>query len=192
MPSLQDAYDSVIAACNDPYIGYSQTSRRTITLGVNYRTYCDCSSLMSWALTRGGFFTSNPWFATSGELSALQSVGFQIVSKSGEWLPGDILLRPKTSSRGGHTEMVYSGGTGRGVTMGAHWAKPVFADQVSINSSSTTGQEYTYLLRYDGVSPPDPGGGGDPDDPGDPGGYPAPIGAIIEELRRRLWYPGRH
>lgn len=191
MPNLQDAYDSVIAACNDPYIGYSMDYRTTITLGVTYRTYCDCSSLMSWALTRGGFFTSNPWFGTAGQLAKMQAAGWTIVSKSGVWLPGDILLRPRTSSRIGHTEMVYSGGDGRGVTMGAHWAKPDFADQVSINSSSTTGQEYTYLLRYDGVTPPDPGGGGG-DDPGDPGDLPVPIGAIIEELRRRLWYPGRH
>lgn len=191
MPNLQDAYDAVIAACNDPYIGYSMDDRKTITLGVTYRTYCDCSSLMSWALTIGGFFTTNPWFGTAGELTALTNAGWYTVPKSGQWLPGDILLRPRVPSRIGHTEMVYSGGNGRGVTMGAHWAKPNFADQVSINTSSTTGPEYTYLLRYDGSSPPDPGGGGG-DDPGDPGGLPAPRGAIIEELRRRLWYPGRH
>ena len=192
MPDLQSAYNAIVSACNDAYIGYSQEYRRTITLGVNYNTYCDCSSLISWALTIGGFYSSNPWFSTSNEYQKLIDAGFYEVSKSGAWLPGDILLRPRTSSRTGHTEMVYTGGTGQGITMGAHWAKPVFADQVSINSNYDSGSQYTFLMRYDGTSPVDPGGGDDPTDPGDPGAYPAPTGAIIEELRRRLWYPGRH
>ena len=197
MPNLTDAYNAIIAACNDPYIGYSMdpVERRSITLGVNYRTYCDCSSLISWGLTQGGFFLNNPWFATASEVGYLTGAGFVEVDIAGLWQAGDVLWHPKGGRWSvGHTEMVYAAGpAGKGYTMGAHWAKPNFADQVSINTSLSSKYDYTKLFRYDGVSPPDPGQpGDDPDDPGDPGKRDIPTGAIIEELRRRLWYPGRH
>lgn len=150
MASLSDAYDYVIAACRDPNIGYSQDRRTTITLGVDYKTYCDCSSLMSKALTVGGYLKNNPWFTTSNEESYLSKAGWQKVDIDGEWKAGDILWRS------GHTEMVYSGGNGKGVTMGAHSAGYTFAKQVSINtytSNKHTGRGWTHLWR-------DPSGGG--------------------------------
>lgn len=193
MSRIDDAYNLVIAACNDPYIGYSMTDRRTITLGVTYRTYCDCSSLMSWALTGAGYFTSNPWFATGSQETWLARAGWYEVPISGEWLPGDIVWHPKGGRwTVGHTEMVYAtGGNGKGYTMGAHWAKPVFADQVSINSGLSYASDYTKLFRSNESAPPDPGGGGG-DPGGDPGKRDVPMGAIIEDLRRRLWYPGHY
>lgn len=147
MASLSNAYDYVIAACRDPNIGYSQDMRKTITLGVDYKTYCDCSSLMSKAMTVGGYFKNNPWFATSNERSYLSKAGWQKVDIDGEWKPGDILWRS------GHTEMVYSGGAGKGVTMGAHTYKKAFANQVSINSfTSNKNTPWSELWR-------DPSGG---------------------------------
>lgn len=141
MPSLTDAYNYVVAACNDPNIGYSQPSRTTIELGVNYRTYCDCSSLMSKALTVGGYFANNPWFVTSNERSYLSRIGWQQENINGIWQPGDILWRS------GHTEMVYTGGNGQGVTMGAHSSSYAFAKQVSINDYTSTAGSWTALYR---------------------------------------------
>lgn len=142
MPSLSDAYNYVIAACEWPYIGYSQGSaRETIDITANYRTYCDCSSLMSKALTVGGYFYNNPWFVTDNEDYYLTKAGWQKFSISGLWMPGDILWRS------GHTEMVYTGGTGSGVTMGAHTAKYDFEKQVSINSYTSTASSWSILYR---------------------------------------------
>ena len=144
MPNLSTTYQYVIDACNDPNIGYSQgyTERRSITLGVNYRTYCDCSSLMSKALTVGGYLKNNPWFGTGEERTYLRSAGWQQFPISGEWRPGDILWRS------GHTEMVYSGGTGKGVTMGAHGVKgKEFPDQVSIRTSDSYASSWSELYR---------------------------------------------
>lgn len=138
MADINKFYQLVIQACNDPFIGYSQSQRRTITLGVSYRTYCDCSSLESWALTLSGFFTNNPWFATSNEANYLTQAGFRQVPISGEWKPGDIVLKP------GHTEVVYQGR----VTMGAHTDGIAFADQVSINNKATNPSYYTSCWRY--------------------------------------------
>lgn len=147
MADITNAYNLVIQACNDPYIGYSQANRRSISLGVSYRTYCDCSSLLSWALTLSGFYLDNPWFSTHNEISQLQKVGFNQSPLTGEWKPGDILWKP------GHTEMVYSGR----VTMGAHTDGIAFADQVSINGKATSPSYYTSCWRYqDGADPDKP------------------------------------
>lgn len=140
-PSLSAAYQYVIDACNDPNIGYSQDERTTITLGVNYHTYCDCSSLLSKALTVAGYFKNNPWFATSGEREYLRRAGWVQQDINGQWNPGDILWRS------GHTEMVYTGGTGQGVSMGAHTAKYSFERQVSISDKTTYARKWTSLWR---------------------------------------------
>lgn len=142
MPSLTDAYNYVIAACEWPYIGYSQGSaRETIDINANYRTYCDCSSLMSKALTVGGYFYNNPWFVTDNEDYYLKKAGWQTFNINGLWMPGDILWRS------GHTEMVYTGGNGSGVTMGAHTARYDFVNQVSINSYTSTASSWSVLYR---------------------------------------------
>lgn len=146
MADITKAYQLMVQACNDPNIGYSQSKRRTISLGVNYYTYCDCSSLISWALTGGGFFTNNPWFTTHNERAVLKNLGFEEVSLTGEWMPGDVLWKT------GHTEVVYEGR----VTMGAHTDGIAFADQVSINSKPTSPSYYESCLRYPEPVNPDP------------------------------------
>lgn len=134
MPSLQTAFQYVIDACNDPYIGYSNADRTTITLGVTYKTFCDCSSLISKALTVAGYFKNNPWFSTGEELTYLKRAGWTQVDIYGEWQPGDILHKPPPAPKKyGHTEMVYTGGDGKGVTMGAHQSGVAYAAQVCIN-----------------------------------------------------------
>lgn len=144
MASITGAYNDVLAACNDPYIGYSQPKRTTIRLGAKYRTYCDCSSLISWALTRNGFFNQNPWFRTPQMDSILTSIGFQKLSAaSNNWQNGDIMWKS------GHTEMVYDavGGT-KGVCMGAHSDGYAFDYQVSISRYTTNGSFWTYIYRW--------------------------------------------
>jgi len=154
MADIQTAFNYVIQACSDPYIGYSQgVKRKTITLGVNYNTYCDCSSLMSWALTRAGYFSVNPWFTTANEESKLLGLGFtRYNSNSVTWQAGDILLKPRSDGVG-HTEMVYKSiGTG-GYTMGAHNSSRAFTDQVSINTFASYPSSYRYLFRAPGSTP---------------------------------------
>ena len=144
MASITGAYNDVLAACNDPYIGYSQPRRTTIRLGVTYRTYCDCSSLISWALTRNGFFNQNPWFRTPQMDSILTGIGFQKLSAaSNNWQNGDIMWKS------GHTEMVYDavGGT-KGVCMGAHSDGYAFDYQVSVSRYTTNGSFWTYIYRW--------------------------------------------
>ena len=143
---LAEAYNYVIAVCNDPYIGYSQTRRTTGTLGVTYNTYFDCSSLMSKALTVGGYFSVNPWFYTGNEDYYLQQAGWTPHDpKTTTWLAGDILLKIDE-----HTEMCYQPtGTG-GYTMGAHSSNPdlyTFAEQVSINTTASNGSQWDVLYR---------------------------------------------
>lgn len=139
MGDIKQAYELVIQACQDPFVGYSQAKRTTIRLGGSTRTYCDCSSLMSWALTFAGFYSNNPWFSTHNQRQQLQKIGFHEEPIDGEWKKGDILWRA------GHTEMVYNY---ERVTMGAHTDSYVFAKQVSINEFASRPREWTSCWRY--------------------------------------------
>lgn len=149
MPSLTDAFNYCVAACNDPYIGYSIPDRKSGTLGVDYVTHFDCSSLMSKSMTVGGYFTNNPWFSTSDQPTYMSRAGWIEVDQSGLWIPGDILWYPAGwhGKEYGHTEMVYEGGTGKGRTMGAHTSGYAFARQVSINDSWTSAGYYKAMYR---------------------------------------------
>lgn len=151
MADISTAYNLIVQACNDPYIGYSQGPRRTtIKLGVNYNTYCDCSSCISWALTGAGYFRVNPWFTTRSMQAKLLALGFtELSAKTNAWQAGDILWRT------GHTEMVYSASGTGGRTMGAHNARSgtAFADQVSIHTRKDYGSEWTYIYRAPGAGP---------------------------------------
>ena len=117
MPDINTAFTFCVNACNNPNVGYSQGYRNQQT--VNGKTYYDCSSLMWYSLEAGDFdvkaayqtamgfpYTGNA-ITTASEEAWLRALGFTQVSIQGEWKPGDILWRK------GHTEMVYSGGTGK-------------------------------------------------------------------------------
>lgn len=139
MPDLSIAYNDIIAACNDPNIGYDSGNKRsTIKLNVNYATYCDCSSLMSWGMTRAGYFKSNPWFGTVDQRDKMLEAGWiEYGLTEVPWAPGDILW--KRWPNHGHTEMVYkTSGDYAAYTMGAHTSGTAWARQVSINSYVTT------------------------------------------------------
>ena len=158
---IDKAYQWAIDTCNmaNPYALYT---RRT---GSGFNRYggkdsegnvgYDCSSFISAALTYGGFFAKNPWFATSNERTYLKQAGFTKVDRLGDTKPGDI------GWNSGHTEMCYQGGkNGQGVFMGAHTSNATKANQVCIGSSTGVIYQHapwTELWRYqDGAS----GGGG--------------------------------
>ena len=145
MPNLSLTYQWAVAKCNDPNVGYSQLYREEQTVGGI--TYYDCSSFVWYGLKAGGFDLTPPPFTTSTMITVLQQLGFTSVDINSQWQPCDILWKP------GHTEFVYSGGVGEGVTMGAHSDALPLADQVSINSYTTPASAWTYLFRYSGGAP---------------------------------------
>jgi hypothetical protein len=145
MPDINQSYQWAINTCNADNVGYSQTYRNQQTIdGV---TYYDCSSFIWYALLAGGFDckgvqgSSYP-MTTHNERAVLTGLGFKSVDITAEWLPGDILWRT------GHTEMVYSGGEGVGVTMGAHTGRYSLANQVSINTNQSSSGSWSELYRY--------------------------------------------
>lgn len=148
MPDINRAYSWAIETCNAPNVGYSQSYRNAQTVGGV--TYYDCSSFINYALLAGGFETpsyapNSNAFTTYSEASELLRLGFKEVDASGEYLAGDIGLS------GGHTEMCYRGGSGKGVFMGAHTANAPLANQVSIGSSSGNPdyeRSFPRLFRY--------------------------------------------
>lgn len=154
MPNINQSYQWAINTCNTPNVGYSQPYRNQKT--VNGITYYDCSSFIWYALQAGGFDVETAYriatgqvysgnaITTASERAWLLALGFTEQPISGEWKAGDILWRS------GHTEMVYSGGIGSGVTMGAHSANYPLDRQVSINSSTSSASSWTSLWRYGG------------------------------------------
>lgn len=154
MPNINQAYQWAINTCNRSDVGYSQDYRNQET----YRgiTYYDCSSFIWYALLSGGFDVTGAYRTATGEnydgnaiwtaveRAWLLALGFTQEDINGEWKPGDVLWRS------GHTEMVYTGGTGQGVTMGAHSSHRPLADQVSINSTTSSASSWTSLYRYGG------------------------------------------
>lgn len=168
MPNINVAYQWAIDKCRDPNVGYDMDRRNQQTSGGI--TYYDCSSFIWYALIAAGFdcvgahtspITGDPtWpFVTSEMPAVLQRLGFVEVPLSGEWKPGDIGV--VNSPQHQHTEMVYRGGTGQGICMGAHantyddGTTPVpLPYQVSIGdaagneSSVTTASFWDSLWRY--------------------------------------------
>lgn len=161
MPDINTAYSWSISTCNASNVGYSQNYRNQQTY--NGITYYDCSSFIWYALRAGDFdvtgayltalgyaYTGNA-ITTSNERAWLTALGFTQVDINGTWQAGDILWRS------GHTEMVYSGGTASGRTMGAHTSSVSLANQVSINSYTSSASSWTSLWRYGNTPAEDEG-----------------------------------
>lgn len=150
--SLAKAIQFVIDKCNmaNPYALYaSDPNMRTGKTDSEGNVYYDCSSLLSEALTVGGFFDTNPWFATSGECDKLLEAGWTEISNTSTTKQGDIGWIE------GHTEMCYEGGAnGQGIFMGAHTSHAEKQYQVSIGSSTGSMAQHkpwTRLFRYKGT-----------------------------------------
>lgn len=157
MPDLTAAYQWAINTCNAPNVGYNQNYRNQKT--VNGITYYDCSSFIWYALLAGGYPCVPAYNATQGanydgnairtgngswgEVPWLLYMGWTEVSIAGEWKPGDIVWRE------GHTEMVHTGGTGRGICMGAHQHFPGnLQKDVSISTYYSTSSNFTRIFRW--------------------------------------------
>jgi len=152
MNDINAAYRWAIDTCNDPDVGYWMDHRYQET--INDITYYDCSSFIWYALVDGGgFVLPSPAFVTGGMLQVLTDAGFNIITGPNAGTicyPGDILWH-NHGSAGGHTEMVFAGGTGTARTMGAHGRNGIpLQNQVSINAGyvpfSDVGWEY--LARW--------------------------------------------
>ena len=152
MPDINAAYRWCIDQCNNPNVGYWMDHRYQETIdGI---TYYDCSSFIWYALVDGGGFSlPSPAFVTGSMLSVLTAAGFQIITAPGVGTicyPGDILWH-NHGSAGGHTEMVFAGGTGTARTMGAHGRNGIpLQNQVSINAGYVpfTDVGWEYLARW--------------------------------------------
>lgn len=145
MPSIQTAYNWAVATCNNSNVGYDQNYREQQTIdGI---TYYDCSSFIWYALVAGGWGFTGSAFTTSDMVLVLLNNGWQEVDINGLWVAGDIVWRS------GHCEMVFSGSTGYGITMGAHGSTFPLEEQVSINTNPSYANSYTKLLRYTGAEP---------------------------------------
>ena len=146
-PDISGAYAWAIRKCNEANIGYSQQYRNEQT--VNGITYYDCSSFIWYALLHNGFDCvaanwGSTWpFTTRSMPEVLQSLGYVQIDQNTLWKPMDIVLTPGT-----HTELVYTGGSSQGITMGAHTDGIPLADQVSINTGYTVAGNYSQLWRY--------------------------------------------
>lgn len=150
--NLNKAFSWAINTCNATNVGYSQAYRNQQTIGGI--TYYDCSSFIWYALLNGGFDVvgangGNSWpFTTYSMGAVLEALGFQSINAQGEWLPGDIGVSAS------HTEMVYTGGNGGGVCMGAHTSNAPLEFQVSIGSSGgnpdyvSTYQRFPTVYRF--------------------------------------------
>lgn len=196
MPSLGTSYNWAIQWCNEPDVLYSLSSRRN-----QYKDgrdasgymYFDCSSFIWFCLQAGGWdvIAADPWFnpndynaIVTGQMPTwLTNLGWYEADINGTWLSGDILWREAGYvSTYGHTEMVYSGGSAQGITMGAHGDAAdgyAPADQVSINTGYTSAYRYQKLYRY-GSTPPGPG-------PGPSVGHKMPFILKRRFYRRKRW-----
>lgn len=161
MPDIDKSYSWAIDTCNAPDVAYSINARAQ---GKDYGGYTcyDCSSFIWYALKAGGFnLQGNYPFSTPYMPSALTDLGFVEIDKTTEWKAGDILWASKEyrithghpNTNYGHTEMVYQGETGSGISMGAHQhyssqANINYANDVSINNYLSTAYDYEKVYRY--------------------------------------------
>ena len=144
---VEKAIEWAIAIANDNSHGYSQENRN----GPDY----DCSSFVSTAFKNAGFSVSGS-LHTGNMLNAFISAGFTKYNKGAVTLQrGDILLRPKTSSRGGHTELYI----GNNQCVAAHSNKDgktgdSGGQEINVRSKNyctfCKNSDYTYILRYEG------------------------------------------
>lgn len=137
MPSLKEAYNYILTACNDPNTRYSKAHRNNQT--IDGLTYFDCSSLINYALLAGGWSTpdyapDNNAFTTVTMWDVLTGLGFVRLTVGDDftWKPGDI------GRQDGHTEMCYTGGqNGTAIFMGARSDEYEADLQVSIDPYSS-------------------------------------------------------
>lgn len=157
MPDINKSYSWAIDTCNAPNVRYNidyRDQQRDPEGNICY----DCSSFIWYAL-KAGFFENigSMAFDTASMPYFLPSAGFVEINKNSEWKKGDIVWRSKEYTQQyvnpnavyGHTEMVYEGGNGMGITMGAHGKTGYSpADQVAINTFYSSAEKYEKLYRY--------------------------------------------
>lgn len=146
---VEKALKWAIDIADDNTHGYSQANRN----GPDY----DCSSFVSTAFKKGGFNVSGS-LGTANMKDAFVKAGFTVYKKGNVTLKrGDIMLRPKTSQRGGHTEL-YLGDNKCVAAHDNYDGKTGDSSGREINIRKKSGcdfcknADYTYVLRYNGKS----------------------------------------
>lgn len=148
MSRIKLAVDHAIHIAKDNYHGYSQTRRNTDRDD-------DCSTIVLDGLEVAGFDIGDATY-TGNMLAPLLRAGFVDVAKSvdlrtGDGLKyGDILLRPKTAAKNGHTAFYI--GDGKIVQAQSDYdGKPGDSSGREIRIQAYYDSPFTYVLRY-----PDP------------------------------------
>lgn len=140
---IEYAVQYAVDVANNNYHGYSQTRRG--------KQDKDCSSLVLDALKAAGYDTGTATY-TGNMLKPLLSAGFINVTKEIDLKTckglkrGDILLRPKTATKGGHTAFYI--GTGNIVQAAAdHDGKTGDSSGQEIRIQKYYNSPFTYVLR---------------------------------------------
>lgn len=176
--SLSGFINWCINKCNEPDVGYSNQYRNQQT--VNGITYYDCSSFVWYGLVEGGLFdlesvqAADPAWQQSGFPdnypfftqymdAILSALGWVEVDRNGELKQGDIGVTPGDAyGVGGHTEVVFQGGNGEAVFMGAHNDTYPLDKQVSISDFVSPGNRFEKIWRYPYDTPVTPPSGSFP------------------------------
>lgn len=155
---VEKAIEWAISIANDNTHGYSQEGRT----GPDY----DCSSFVSTAFKNGGFSVSGS-LGTGNMKDSFVKKGFTAYKKGSVSLKrGDILLRPATSTRGGHIELylgndkcvaAHSGTTdSRGRYSQGEKKGDQTGKEIEVRSKNACtfckNADYTYILRYNSSS----------------------------------------
>ena len=138
---IDDAVDWAVSIAKDDSHGYSQKVR----WGPSY----DCASFVITAYTKAGVNVKGAGATYTGDMKKpFEKCGFKDVTSlvnlnTGKGLKkGDVLLRPKTSTKGGHTALVQKDG---GTTVEAYSpSKGIICNYKYRNDP------WTYVLRYGG------------------------------------------
>ena len=97
--------------CNGIQVLYSQENRQDGFDNPGSPTYMDCSSMTIIAARQAGYPTGGAWY-TGDMVPALTGVGWTCLDYSwDEMQPGDVVIRPATSTTGGHVVVVGYQGT---------------------------------------------------------------------------------
>lgn len=97
--------------CNGIDVLYSQENRQEGFDNPGSPTYMDCSSMTIIAARQAGYPTGGAWY-TGDMVPAFTSVGWECYNYSWEMMqPGDVVIRPANTWRGGHVVVIGYEGT---------------------------------------------------------------------------------
>ena len=157
LSALQAVAQLAMMIANDDNYGYSQANR-TGEAQSDGKKYFDCSSFVYHCFYTIGHENNIADFAnvakngygdTSTLVSDFTSSGFSDIGKDmleSELKVGDILLRQKTDSAGGHAAIVVKVSDGKAIIAHASSGNKAFKDQITVRDYYDG--NWTHILRY--------------------------------------------